>query len=357
MNDNLILNVTFHQNSIQYSAILNHLASFSSNSGIKSQPNHLLFDNTYNNIYFYEKHTGKPLHFRVLYNKIIDINESDDPVSAIADSLKDYVDMDGVPVHKSQYKLLLPRSLYYKPLQDSGFTMINANYDKNRYIGLLEHTINYRSWVYEPFDYNISLATVDNAINEEIEDDFIDLRESSNYCKSIIEYFISKENKKYDLESTLNYFMDKPVALLRFVARDGLEYVMDNAYEEYKDLIVGRYRDNIHHKQNTNSIQMKTLMLPILDYSIIAYEKLCKSCSLQFNETEFLNWHEWMFEGEKYMDETSAEALANIISKVMTGKEYNPTTWNMAMSVILDFALKEKQDIDNGLQTYPLYKC
>lgn len=151
--------------------------------------------------------------------------------------------------------------------------------------------------------------------------------------------------------------MDKPVALLRFVARDGLEYVMDNAYEEYKDLIVGRYRDNIHHKQNTNSIQMKTLMLPILDYSIIAYEKLCKSCSLQFNETEFLNWHEWMFEGEKYMDETSVEALANIISKVMTGKEYNPATWNMAMSVILDFALKEKQDIDNGLQTYPLYKC
>lgn len=355
--DNLVLNVTFHQNSNQYSGILNHLVSFSPSTGIPAFQDKMLFDNTYTNVYFYEKHTKKPVHFRVLYNLIIDANESNDPEGTLIESLKDFVDMDGVPVFKSKYKLFLPRSINYKPIKDSKLTLLNANYNKNRYIGLMEHLQNYRAWVFESFDYNISLETIDNAINEEIEDGYIDLRESSNYCKSIIEFFIKRSNKKLDLEKTLNYFMGKPVALLRLAAIDGIEYAMDNGYEEYKDLLIGSYKDNIQHKENTTSIQMKTLMLPIRELSQIAYEKLYSQCGLEKNDDRFFEWHQWMFEGDKFMDETSVEALANIISKVMTGQPFDKQRWNMGMSVILDFALKEKQDIDNGLQTYPLYKC
>ena len=64
-----------------------------------------------------------------------------------------------------------------------------------------------------------------------------------------------------------------------------------------------------------------------------------------------------MFEGNKFVEEESVEALANIISKTMTGKGFDKNSWNMGMSVILDVALKEKQNIDNGLQTYTLYQC
>ena len=356
-NDVLVLNVTFEQNSDQYSGILNHLATFSNNVGIPAMADQNMYENTYANVQFYNKHTNKPLHFRDLYNIMIGAQLSDNPEEFIPKKLDRFVDMDGVPWRQSKYKLFLPRSVPYKPFREQQFRLINANYTSASYMALMEHVNNYKSWVLEPFDHTISLETVDKAINEDIEDGFIDLREGSNYCKSIIEYFLARSNKKIDLETAMNYFIGKPVALLRIAAQDGIEYAMENGYEEYKNQVFYNYKNDIQHKQNTTSIQMKTLMLPIRDLSQIAYEKLCNACDIDINLERFYQWHEWMFEGNKFVEEESVEALANIISKTMTGKGFDKQNWNMGMSVILEFALQEKQNIDNGLQTHTLYQC
>jgi len=356
-NNVLVLNVSFEQNSSQYSGILNHLSTFSNNVGIPMMSDQSMYENAYTNVQFYNKHTNKSLHFRDLYNILIGAHESEDPREFIPKKLDRFVDMDGVPWRQSKYKLFLPRSVPYKPFRESDYTLINANYTSANYMALMEHVNNYKSWVLEPFDHTMSLETVDKAINEDIEDGFIDLRESANYCQSVIEYFIARSHKKVDLETAMNYFIGKPVALLRLAATDGIHYAMENGYEEFKEMVLDGYTNDIQHKQNTTSIRMKTLMLPIRDLSQIAYEKLCSGCEIDVNHERFFQWHDWMFEGNKFVEEESVEALANIISKTMTGKGFDKNSWNMGMSVILDVALKEKQNIDNGLQTYTLYQC
>jgi len=354
---NLILNVTYWQDSPQFSGILNHLLGYSPDMGIIPSKPYLMHDTTYESCYFHNAKSGKKANFRSLYNIVSAVNESANPQEEIITQLSKYNDFKGTPVFESDYKFVLPRSVNYKPFCDGPHTLINGDYTSAGYIGLMEHTINCRSWMQDIFNNQTSLDSFDTVLNEDLGDDYFDLRDSANYCKTILEHIIKIKNESIDISDAYEYFFDKPIAVVKSAIDYGMEYVMNNGYDVYKELMTKKYVNETRHKLNTTSIKLKTLMLPVPDISYIAYEKLYDTCGIAKNDEAFHKWHNYIFQGDKFKEEESVEALVNIISKTFTGKAYRKDSWTMTMAAILEVALEEKQGIQNGLQTYPKYAC
>lgn len=355
--DNLILQITYPENSTQYSNVLTHLLSHSPDFGTMALPNSEMHKN---NTYLYDIDRNK-IKFRKQYaviqslarlNEVINSKTAQDLFS---ERLSEFYDHTGVPILNSQYKFMLPASLNYKTFKTANVKRINADYTSIQYVGLLEYIMYTRDDLFEMFDYRTRLSTIDLRINSKLNDRIVDLSHSSNFCQTTLECIAKIRNENIDIEQAMKFFVGKPIVLVAMAIDMGIGYIMANGYHEIKKLIHSEYKNTVSHRAGVHSVKLKTLLLPDANISRIAYDKLYEKTSLAKNDTAFYNWHSYMFDRESLQDEFSIEFVLNIICKLMTGENFNPKRWNMIHQIVFDTAVEEKLGIIDGISAFKEY--
>lgn len=269
-----------------------------------------------------------------------------------------FQDFSGKNILSSNRTILFPISLDYRTVKKSSSILVNADYRKNNYIGLIEHIKSRPELYNNRFNYNISCTTVDNFINKHLPENYISLYSSNNYCLTVLEQSAKFNKEIIDLEKSLNFFIGKPISLLVYSINNGINASIENFSSDlkfYQNYILKNYIKHIHHKENTHSVKMKTLILPDRDLSWIAYQKLFEYVRLPVNEEKFFAWHSWLFDGDYCFDETSIPALLNIISKLLLGKKFSPEIWTMEAQIVFNCAVEEKLGITDGVASYQEY--
>jgi hypothetical protein len=350
--DNLILHVTYDENSPQYGNLLSHIISYSPSMGtIASSASNMHTHATY-----LFNQDGSPVSRHLLYARIADINAAVCSKCHLENVLDKYYDFEGTEILDSKYKFLLPQSVRFSPFEYAKrIPRLNADYTGIEYAGILENVMHTRPELLDVFSHNISLELVDTAVNAHLGDSFVNLYNSSNFCQTILEHIAYVRGEEINIDQAMAYFVDKPLCLVTMCIDLGINYIMNNGYAEYKNLIVGGYTNTVSHRGGVSSIKMKTLILPDINLSRIAYDTLYSRFNLEKNDAAFAQWHAHMFNSESYYDETAVGSLINIIAKLMTGQDFNLKKWNWAAQVILDCALKEKLGVLDGPAMFKQY--
>lgn len=355
--DNLILQITYPENSTQYSNILTHLLSHSPDFGTMALPDRNMHKV---NTYLYDS-AGSKITYRRSYavaQSLLRVNEVINSRTAqelFLERLSEFYDHTAVPILESKHKFMLPASLNYKTFKSAGVSKINADYTGVNYVGLLEYIMYSRDDLLELFNHHTETTTIDFRLNSKISDGFIDLIHSSNFCQTTLEYIAGIRNENIDIDQAMEFFVGKPIALVAMAIDKGVGYVMQHGYQELKSAILSEYKNTVSHRAGVHSVKLKTLLLPDANISRIAYDKLYEKTGLTKNDQGFHQWHAYMFDRESLSDEFSIEFFLNIISKLMTGENFKLKSWNMIQQIVLDSALEEKLGITDGIQALKEY--
>lgn len=358
--ENLIVQTNFRDNSIFYSDLINTVLSFSDDVCIDynlrlPRQEKLILNN------------GKAMSRRDVAVLLKEINHATNfdfklTQAQFIAALANCQNLDGELLKTSAKKSTLPLVLDYNMFQDSDAVLVNANYTMStteiKYVGILDSITNFPRPTVEFFDYNLPLNVFDEDINVQFEN-YVDLRKSDNYCRSILEHIAKLHNDKTDINTAMQFFIGVPLDVVNIAIEKGIDYTLAHGYQEYKTRLTGDINFNVVHRGNSHDVKIGTLLLPYHDISIIAYEKLCEHTGVQLNQQRFTEWHNWMFDGDYCLDVNSIPAILNIISKLMFGQPYHPRTWNLDAQIVFDYAVAEKMDIVDGCNAYQGYvnKC
>lgn len=358
--ENLIVQTSFRENSPFYSDLINTVLSFSDDVCIdynlrKPQNKDLIFLD------------GEAVSRRDVARLLKSINHETEfdfykTQQKFLDALGEYQTHHGIKLKDSAYKATLPLALDYNMFSDSNAVLVNANYTMSttqiKYVGILDSIANFVRPPVEYFNHNLPLDIIDEDINSQLPG-YINLSRSDNWCRSIIYHIAKHTGETVDVDKVLPYFIGVPLDIINLAIRKGIEYTIENGYQDYKTHLTKDIQFNESHRGKSHDVKIGTLLLPYYDISIIAYEKLCAHTGIQLNTDKFRQWHEWFFDGEYCRDMNSIPAVLNIISKLMFGQPYHPRQWNYDAQIVFDFAVEEKMDIKDGRNAYQEYvnKC
>lgn len=346
--DNLILQVNFPGDSDNYSQIIKNLIKLS--------------DSNYHSDIIDSQ--GKLLTSKRAYSLISKINEEVDYdknkfFNSFKSIILEYNDIFGIKISETNKKLIFPTNVDYRSFKDSECTLINADYQKNEYIGLIEHIKFIENSHREKFNPGISAIVIDEDFNSKLKGNkYINLYRSDNFCRTVIEFIADYKNEKIDIDKALEYFIGKPLSFVSSTIDTGFGQLLQSEFDNvdfYQKFILRDYIKNTHHKEKSHNVKMKTLILPDYNLSRVAYQKLCDYTKLPMNEEKFSNWHRWLFDGDYCFDETSIPSLLNIISKLLLGEKFSPDIWTIEAQVVFNYAVEEKLGITDGVTAYKEY--
>lgn len=354
--ENLIVQTNFRENSPFYSDVINTVLSFSDDVCI----NYNLRQPTQKELILND---GKAVSRRDIAVLLKEINHDTNfdfklTQARFLDALGNYQNLDGELLKTSAKKSTLPLVLDYNMFSDSDAILVNANYTMStteiKYVGILDSLVNFSRPAVEFFDYNLPLNIIDEDINVQFEN-YVDLRKSDNYCRSVLEHISQLHNDKTDIETAMKFFIGVPLDIINIAISKGLDYTLEHGYQDYKNHLTNNISFNQAHRGKSHDVKIGTLLLPVYDLSFIAYEKLCSHTGVQLNQQRFTEWHNWMFDGDYCREINSIPAILNIISKLMFAQPYHPRTWNLDAQIVFDYAVAEKMDIVNGRDAYQKY--
>jgi hypothetical protein len=359
--ENLIVQTSFRENSPFYSDLINTVLSFSDDVCI----DYNLRNPQNKDLIFLD---GEAVSRRDIARLLKSINHETEfdfkkTQQKFLQALGEYESQSGIQLKNSAFKSTLPLVLDYNMFSDSNAVLVNANYTMStteiRYVGVLDYVVNYPRPKVEYFDYNLALDIIDEDINSQFLEGYVNLSKSDNWCKSIIENIAKIHNEKINIDTAMSFFVGVPLDIVNMAINKGINYTIENGYTDYKSHLTKDIEFNEAHRGKSHDVKIGTLLLPYYDISIIAYEKLCAHTGIQLNTDKFKQWHDWFFDGEYCRDMNSIPAVLNIISKLMFGQPYHPRQWNYDAQIVFDFAVEEKMDITNGRNAYQEYvnKC
>jgi hypothetical protein len=351
--DNLIIQVSYRGNSRNYSGILNHLIGLSPDFGIgldafNQQPRSPTS-------YVFNSH-GEHLSRSAIEKNISRISEDVgyeiiQTKDAVLDYFGNLYDCTGEKISKSKYKIMLPCSLDYNTFFDAGIPKFNAVYTDVEYIGLLEHILHRQLLL---FNYRLTSDVIDEDINSQITDGFINLNKSVDFCRDILQHIADMHQEKVDIDVALKYFLNNSLDLVILAVEMGINYIIENGYAEYKNQVLKRYRNVVSHRSDVISWKMRTLVNGNIGMSYAMYGKLVDNLGISRNKPMFIKWHQSVFETSEDRKNT-VPALLNTISKLMFGKRFNPAIWTMESQIVFDCAVAEKLGISDGVKAYKEY--
>lgn len=335
--ENLILPVTYNNwNSYTFSRTVEMLISFSADAGaIPLHYSHLYKNNPvflYNNI-------DSPADYKEVKKDLLEIDRLDDANNDdFISYLERFVDIENEPLLDSNFKFTLPHAFRHSKVKDLPFTKISPAFRNAKWLGLLE---SYLDDTYSPVRNKLSYSSksheIDFFINEKI-DGYIELRNSDNYIKSIVEHIAHKHNETIDINRAIEYFNKKPYQMVLLADQHGIKTVLENGFDLYSKFIADSFLCEVQNKPDTIGVAVRLLFNWDYGDSVNGYIDFCESLSIIPNFVLFEQWHHHMYWGI----DTPESSTVNTIAKLITGHEFQDNNLDYFERAILDYAAREK---------------
>lgn len=333
---NLILQVTFNNwNTYCYSPRVNTIFSFSDDMG--AQPEEMSYTSQFPK-YFYDKR-GYAID---LTHQCKEIDGSSNLQAQLIKMLEDVKDIEGKPILDSKYKFTLPISFQYAQAKDLDVAKIHTHYADSLWLGLLEHKS--RRYTWDPdvvkFTYKTNLSNIDLMLNGYI-DKHIDLTNSDNYLETILIELANRNGDSLRIEDACDYFLNKPFRMLILAEEKGVNYIMENGYEEYKKQLHAGYVVTRPSRQEVPSIYSTRLFdNRYIDKASIAYEMMCNRAGIRPNYNLFERWHSYNFKDCN----THEDNLVNTIVRLSTGYDFTLANWTYFEQAVFELGCKQYTD-------------
>lgn len=337
--ENFILPVTYNNwNSYSYSGTTEHIMSFSYNAGCLPVGVTDMFYSRPN--YVFDK-LGQPTDRKELKHKLSDIDKHETLEEELENYLQQFVDVENEPLLDSNFLLTLPHAFRHSKVGTLDIKKISPMYRGAKWLGILETQLdNPYSTAVHTISYGSKSHEIDHFFNEKI-DDYVNLSNSDNYLKSIIEFILDKtgETLSVNIDTAVEYFNDKPYDMLFLALEYGIGPMMDweNAYKLYKDRITD-FQCEVKNKEDTYGVSVRLFYFWEYQRSLEGYLDFCNYTELDPNFELYEQWHNWMHEGIS----SPEHSVVNTIAKLSTGQEFREGSWNMFQQAITDYAAEEK---------------
>jgi len=332
--ENLILPVTFNNwNTYSYSPRVNKVMSLSSSMGaMPIDPLSQLHPQ-----YFYDNN-GNPID---LLDRCKEIDGSADLELDLIKMLEDVKDIENEPILDSQFSFTLPYAFQYAQAKDISVRKFSIHYADSLWMGLLDYKTNTR---FDPdvtnFTYKSNINDIDLLLNEHL-DQHINLIGSDNYLLAIIDEIALRRNEQVNEGDACDYFLNKPFRMLILAAEHGINYIMENGLEVYKDQLYAGYIVERPSRQEVPYIYTTRLFdNRYADKSAMAYEKMCERIDIKPNWNLFEEWHYHNFKD----CDTHEDNLVNTISRISTGYDFTKANWNYFQQAVFELGCKQHTD-------------
>ncbi len=332
--ENLILPVTFNNwNTYSYSPRVNKVIGLSSNMGaMPTDPLSQLHPQ-----YFYDSNSN-PIE---LLDRCKEIDGSSDLESDLIKMLEDVKDIENEPILDSQFNFTLPHAFQYAQAKHISVRKFSIYYADSLWMGLLDYKTNTR---FDPdvtnFTYKSNINDIDLLLNEHL-DQHINLIGTDNYLLAIIDEIALRRNEQVNEGDACDYFLNKPFRMLILAAEHGINHVMENGLEIYKDQLYAGYvmerpsREEVPYIYPTRLFDNR-----YADKAAVSYETMCERIDIKPNWNLFEEWHYYNFKDCN----THEDNLVNTISRISTGYDFTIANWNYFQQAVFELGCKQYTD-------------
>lgn len=333
--ENLILPVTFNNwNTYSYSPRVNTLMSLSFSMGAMPKP--LAYVSTSPDYFFDDN--GNVVN---LLDQCKAIDGSETLEQDIIDMLQDVKDIENEPILDSNFKFTLPYAFQYAQAKDITCKKFHTHYADSLWMGLLEYKTNER---FDPdvvnFTYKSNLADIDLMLNSYL-NEHINLAGADNYLLAIIDEIALRRNEEVNVGDACDYFLNKPFRMLLLAVDNGLNHIMENGYEVYRDQLIAGYQITRPKREEVPFVYSTRLFdHNYIEKSSISYEVTCERVDIQPNYNLFEEWHYYNFKGCN----THEDNLVNTIVRISTGYDFTLANWNYFQQAVFEVGCKQYTD-------------
>lgn len=329
--DNIIIPITTFD-SYNYSTLVSNLLSFSPSVANQAAD----IGNMHVNIAYYNKDGN------VNYTIRKDTKEISKNPKAAVTKLTEYMseiyDNQGNSIINSDKIYILSESIKSSIVKSIGARKIYADYTDVEYIGFLE-SMNTQSYSeFTLFNYTLTAMDIDRIVRFELPGKYVNLHDSSNFCRTLLEFIAEVNNQKVDIDDAMLFFYNQPVRYIKNAIRYGMIETMMSGHNETLSFSNTEYTPSGQQTDNnTVNIKIKNLVTPDFTLSKRTMSMVCHRLNIEFNEQLFKSWHDYMFD----VPRTDDEEIKNIICKISTGAPYSEKRWDSQMQHVFDFYKKK----------------